>query len=77
MMRDIQNDSGLEGREFEEVAKRIETRAGAAWVLEAKKTICEVGKDGKAEYHLGSPDELRDAKEYPNVAAYLADRAAA
>jgi hypothetical protein len=43
--------------------------------MEDKKTICEV-KNGKAEYHLGSEDELNEAVPYPNVAAYLAARAA-
>jgi hypothetical protein len=72
---DLAQDSGLDRREFEAFAKPIETRAGAAWKMEDKKTICEV-VNGKPVYHLGSEDELRDAKEYPNLAAYLADRAA-
>jgi hypothetical protein len=72
---DIQNDSGLESREFEAFAKPIETKAGAPWVMDDGKTICEV-VNGKAEYHLGSEDELRDAVPYPNEAAFLASRAA-
>jgi hypothetical protein len=72
---DIQDASGLERADFEEVAKRIETRAGAPWILEDEKTICEV-TNGKAEYHLASEDELRDGKKYPSLEAYLADRAA-
>jgi hypothetical protein len=73
---DVQNDSGLESREFEAFARPIETRAGAPWILEDKKTICEV-KNGKAEYHPASEDELRDGKEYPGgLAEYLAARVA-
>jgi hypothetical protein len=72
---DIQDVSGMSGREFEAAARPIETRAGAAWMMEDGKTICEV-VNGKAEYHLGTPDELRDAVKYPNEAAYLASRAA-
>jgi hypothetical protein len=72
---DLAADSGLESREFEAEARRIETKAGALWIMKDKKTICEV-KGGKAEYRLGSEDEIRDAKEYPNLESYLADRAA-
>ena len=72
---DIQGASGLESKEFEAIARPIETRAGAPWMMEDGKTICEV-VNGRAQYHLGSPDELRDAVKYPNEAAYLASRAA-
>jgi hypothetical protein len=72
---DIQNDSGLESREFEAIARPIETRRNAPWKMKDGKTICEV-VNGKAQYHLGSEDELRDAVDYPNEAAYLASRAA-
>jgi hypothetical protein len=73
---DIQHASNLAGPDFEAVARPIETRIGAPWVLEDKVTICEVKPDGTAEYHAGSPDELRDAVAYPNLAAFLAARAA-
>jgi hypothetical protein len=72
---DIQAASGLEGKDFESIAVPIEKRAGAPWKMKDGKTICEV-VNGKAEYHLGTPDELRDAREYPNLESYLADRAA-
>ena len=72
---DIQNASGLELAEFEAFAKVVESRIGAPWKMKDGKTICEV-VNGKAEYHLGSEDELRDAVDYPNEAAYLAARAA-
>jgi hypothetical protein len=72
---DIQGDSGLESARFEAFAKPIESKAGAPWVMEDGKTICEV-VNGKPEYHQGTPDELRDAKPYPNPESYLADRAA-
>jgi hypothetical protein len=67
--------SGLERKDFEELAKIVESRIGAPWILKDKKTVCEV-VNGKAEYHLASPDELRDGVEYPNEAAYLSARAA-
>jgi hypothetical protein len=72
---DIQNDSGLESRDFEAFAKPIESKARAPWVMEDGKTICEV-VNGKPEYHQGSPDELRDAVKYPNPESFLASRAA-
>jgi hypothetical protein len=73
---DIQHASNLAGPDFEAIAKPIETRAGAPWLMDDGKTICEV-RNGVAEYHLGSPDELRDAVKYPNEAAYLAAARAA
>jgi len=72
---DVQDASGLERADFEEFAKVVESRIGAPWKMKDGKTICEV-VNGKAEYHLGSPDELRDAVEYPNAEAYRASRAA-
>lgn len=79
---DIQAASGLEGKDFEAIAVPIETRAGAPWLLKQTRsdgseqlTVCEM-KNGKAEYHPASPDEAREGVEYPDVAAYLAARAA-
>jgi hypothetical protein len=72
---DIQNDSGLPSVDFEAIAVPIEKRAGAPWKMKDGTTICEV-VNGKAEYHQGSEDELRDAVDYPNEAAFLASRAA-
>jgi hypothetical protein len=73
---DIQGASGLDSQNFEAVAQPIETRVGAPWLMEDGKTICEI-VNGKAEYHLGSPDELRDAVKFENEAAFLASRRAA
>jgi hypothetical protein len=72
---DLAHDSGLESREFEAIARVVESRVGAPWKMKDGKTICEL-VNGKAEYHLGSEDEVRDAVDYPNEAAYLASRAA-
>jgi hypothetical protein len=74
---DIAIDSGLPQDVFEAEAKRIETKAGAPWLMDDGKTICEV-VNGVTSYHQGSEDELRDAKKYPGGAAeFLAARAAA
>ena len=74
---DIQAASGLESKVFEAIARPIETRAGAPWILPDRKTVCEVLPNGQAAYHPASEDELRDGRQFPDLAAYLASRAAA
>jgi hypothetical protein len=71
---DIQSDSGLEGREFEELAKKIENRQGAVWLTSDRKQVVEVGA-GKATYRPASADEARDGRVFTS-AAYEADRVA-
>jgi hypothetical protein len=71
---DIQNASGLEGREFEEVAKKIESRQGAVWLTSDRKQVVEIGTAG-ATYRPASADEARDGRVFTSE-AYAADRVA-
>jgi hypothetical protein len=73
---DIQHVSNLAGPDFDRIAVPIETRAGEPWILSDGKTICEVLPNGEAAYHPASEDELRDGREFPDLASYLASRAA-
>jgi hypothetical protein len=72
---DIQTDSGLEPREFEAEAKRIETRADGPWLTNDRKQVVEIGADGKANYRLASVDEARDGRVFTQE-VYAASRAA-
>jgi hypothetical protein len=73
-LNDLKLHSEMDDRAFAEFSKPIMNRRGAPWKMNDGKTICEIGSDGKAAYHLGSEDELRDAVAYPDEAAYLAAR---
>jgi hypothetical protein len=72
---DMKLHSEMDDRTFTEFTAPIMNRKNAAWKMKDGKTICE-WVNGKATYHQGSEDELRDAVDYPNEAAYLASRAA-
>ncbi|MFY9952199.1 hypothetical protein [Bradyrhizobium sp.] len=74
---DVQHASNLPGPAFEAIAAPIEKRVNAPWILSDRKTVCTVMPDGTAEYHVGTPDELRDGVQFPDLQAYLAARAAA
>jgi hypothetical protein len=74
---DVQHASNLPGPAFEAIAAPIEKRVNAPWILSDRKTVCTVMPDGTAEYHAGTPDELRDGVQFPDLQAYLAARAAA
>jgi hypothetical protein len=76
---DIQNDSGLESAEFEEVAKPIESKAGAPWLKKFNEDGREVVRVVDLENHvarLATEREILDGKFYPDHQSYLADRAA-
>jgi len=72
---DLKLHSEMDDRTFTQFVAPIMNRKNAPWKMADGKTICKV-VNGKAEYHLGSDEELRDAVDYPNEAEYLASRAA-
>jgi hypothetical protein len=61
---DIQSDSGLQSRDFEALARPIETRQNAPWLTSDRKQVIEIDRDGKASYHPASVDEARDGKVF-------------
>jgi hypothetical protein len=76
---DVQNDSGLQSREFEEVAKPIESKVGAPWLkrfTEEGREIIRVIDLQTNRAHTASEREILDGKFYKDLAEYQADRAA-
>jgi hypothetical protein len=73
---DIQSDSGLEHKDFEAEAKRIETRADELWVTSDRTQVVEVQPDGTAVYRpVASKEEAENSRVY-SPQAYQAARAA-
>ena len=76
---DIQSDSGLESKDFEAEAKRIESKIDGPWLKRFVESGIEVIRVVDLENHaarIATPDEIRDGKFYKDHAEYLADRAA-
>ncbi len=76
---DIRAVSGLGAREFDALARKVEEKRSAPWLLRqihnGEETIVVV-KPGEAHYPVATPDEIRDGKFYKDVTEYRADRAA-
>jgi hypothetical protein len=79
---DIQNDSGLESREFEAFAKPVESKAGAPWLKRYTENGVEVIRvvdfeaPGGPVGRIATQDEIRDGQFFKDHAEYLASRAA-
>ena len=76
---DIQNDSGMESRVFEEFVKPVETRQGAPWLRKYTEDGREVIRVIDTEGHrarIATPDEIRDGQFFKDFAEYQAARAA-
>jgi hypothetical protein len=81
---DIQDASKLASKDFEEIAKPIESKAGAHWLkkstdLDGNERIIVLDLaplPGAPTSRWATPDEIRDGKYYRDHAEYLADRAA-
>jgi hypothetical protein len=79
---DIQDASGLESKDFEAIAKKIESKVGALWLkrfIEDGREVIRVvdleNREGPVA-RIATPDEMRDGKFYKDHAEYQADRAA-
>ena len=76
-LNDLKLHSQMDDQAFREFSTPIMNRKNAPWLLSDGKTVCEVLPNGEATYHAGTPDELRDGVQFPDLQAYLAARAAA
>jgi hypothetical protein len=61
---DIQDVSGMSGREFEAAAKPIETRADGPWLTVDREQVIEIGADGFAKYRPASADDVNNGRVY-------------
>jgi hypothetical protein len=77
---DLQSNSGLEPRVFEEFVKPVETKQNAPWLrkfVENGREIVRVVDLETNRAHVASEREILDGKFYKDHAEYLADRSAA
>jgi hypothetical protein len=74
-LNDVAAISELPRKDFEALAKRIETRAGEVWVTKDRKQVIEIGADGLARYRQANVDEATNGRVF-TPEAYAADRAA-
>jgi len=73
----LQMETGLDSRTFDATVGPAEKAAQPAWLIKSsdgKTVTCEIGADGKGNYHAATPYELESGEYYANEEAFNASR---